>query len=203
MFQHTATRRWLPFEEFKRGFFRAFLNEQPFSQEFEKIVDGLISEGEENNSFLAEHKNCFPVILFKLFQEDYQPYIKGEKTLTFTSLLTFAENPNLPSHCLDQLTFNEKISKEDRKHLDMSLVKNPSLSKQNLNIIVNRIFNNLTTAQKVSVYKDISKLPVFNKEIEQYLKSKPEVKEIFYPSVDSLMEEVKEVRKVKGLTNER
>lgn len=118
-------------------------------------------------------------------------------------MLTFAENPNLPSHCLDQLTFNEKISKEDRKHLDMSLVKNPSLSKQNLNIIVNRIFNNLTTAQKVSVYKDISKLPVFNKEIEQYLKSKPEVKEIFYPSVDSLMEEVKEVRKVKGLTNER
>lgn len=175
------------FEEFKKAFLKAVLNQQPFSKEFETIVENLILEGKENKSLLSNNKSCSPVILFKLFQDDYQSYIKGENKLTFTSLLSFAENPNLPSHCLDQLTFNEKISQEDRKQLDIALVKNHSLSKQNLNIIINRVFNDIPVVQKTMIYNYISELPVFDKEMENKLKN-----EIFHLNVNTLKENLQE-----------
>ena len=175
------------FEEFKKAFLKAVLNQQPFSKEFETIVENLILEGKENKSLLSNNKSCSPVILFKLFQDDYQSYIKGENKLTFTSLLSFAENPNLPSHCLDQLTFNEKISQEDRKQLDIALVKNHSLSKQNLNIIINRVFNDIPVVQKTMIYNYISELPVFDKDMENKLKN-----EIFHLNVNNLKENSQE-----------
>lgn len=177
----------LYFEEFKMAFLRVVTNQQPFNQEFEKIIEKLIIENKESKNVLANNKNCSPVILFKLFQDDYQSYIKGENKLTFNSLLSFAENPNLPSHCLDQLTFNEKISQEDRKQLDIALVKNHSLSKQNLNIIINRVFNDIPVVQKTMIYNYISELPVFDKDMENKLKN-----EIFHLNVNNLKENSQE-----------
>ena len=162
---------------------------QPFSEEFCNVIKNNLPE--EDKKILSSNQQCSPTILFELFQYDYRAFNNGEKTLTFTSLLDLIKNPNLPSHCLDQITFNEKISAKDRRIIDKELIKNSSLSKNNLKIIINRIFEGLSSSEKTNIYKNISKLPVFDEEIEKQLDNLPEIKQITYPSLDTVREQIK------------
>lgn len=178
----------IDFQSFKTAFLRVVSKNQPFSEEFCNVIKNLPEEGKKT---LSSNQQCSPTILFELFQDDYRAFNNGEKTLTFTSLLDLIKNPNLPSHCLDQITFNERISENDRKIIDKELVKNYSLSKNNLKIIINRVFNGLSASEKTNIYKNISKLPVFDDEIEKQLNNLPEIKQITYPSLETVKEQIK------------
>lgn len=177
----------IDFQSFKTAFLRVVSKNQPFSEEFCNVIKNL----PEDKKMLSSNQQCSPTILFELFQDDYHSFNNGEKTLTFTSLLDLIKNPNLPSHCLDQITFNERISENDRKIIDKELVKNYSLSKNNLKIIINRVFNGLSASEKTNIYKNISKLPVFDEEIEKQLNNLPEIKQITYPSLETVKEQIK------------
>lgn len=178
----------IDFQSFKTAFLRVVSKNQPFSEEFCNVIKNLPEEGKKT---LSSNQQCSPTILFELFQDDYRAFNNGEKTLTFTSLLDLIKNPNLPSHCLDQITFNEKISAKDRRIIDKELIKNNSLSKNNLKIIINRIFEGLPPSEKTNIYKNISKLPVFDEEIEKQLNNLPEIKQITYPSLETVREQIK------------
>lgn len=178
----------IDFHSFKKAFLRVVSKNQPFSDEFCNVIKNLPEEGKKT---LSSNQQCSPTILFELFQDDYRSFNNGEKILTFTSLLDLIKNPNLPSHCLDQITFNEKISAEDRRIIDKELIKNSSLSKNNLKIIINRIFEGLPSSEKTNIYKNISKLPVFDEEIEKQLNNLPEIKQIKYPSLETVKEQIK------------
>ena len=179
----------IDFQSFKTAFLRVVSKNQPFSEEFCNVIKNNLPE--EDKKILSSNQQCSPTILFELFQDDYRAFNNGEKTLTFTSLLDLIKNPNLPSHCLDQITFNEKISAKDRRIIDKELIKNSSLSKNNLKIIINRIFEGLSSSEKTNIYKNISKLPVFDEEIEKQLDNLPEIKQITYPSLDTVREQIK------------
>ncbi len=179
----------IDFQSFKTAFLRVVSKNQPFSEEFCNVIKNNLPE--EDKKILSSNQQCSPTILFELFQDDYRAFNNGEKTLTFTSLLDLIKNPNLPSHCLDQITFYEKISAKDRRIIDKELIKNSSLSKNNLKIIINRIFEGLSSSEKTNIYKNISKLPVFDEEIEKQLDNLPEIKQITYPSLDTVREQIK------------
>lgn len=179
----------IDFQSFKTAFLRVVSKNQPFSEEFCNVIQNL-PDG-ENKKILSSNQQCSPAILFELFQDDYRSFNNGEKALTFTSLLDLIKNPNLPNHCLDQITFNERISENDRKIIDKELVKNYSLSKNNLKIIINRVFNGLSASEKTTIYKNISKLPVFDEEIQKQLDNLSEIKQITYPAVETVKEQVK------------
>jgi len=179
----------IDFQSFKTAFLRVVSKNQPFSEEFCNVIKNNLPE--EDKKMLSSNQQCSPTILFELFQDDYRSFNNGEKTLTFTSLLDLIKNPNLPSHCLDQITFNERISENDRKIIDKELVKNYSLSKNNLKIIINRVFNGLSASEKTNIYKNISKLPVFDEEIKKQLNNLPEIKQITYPSLETVKEQIK------------
>lgn len=179
----------IDFQSFKTAFLRVVSKNQPFSEEFCNVIKNNLPE--EDKKMLSSNQQCSPTILFELFQDDYRSFNNGEKTLTFTSLLDLIKNPNLPSHCLDQITFNERISENDRKIIDKELVKNYSLSKNNLKIIINRVFNGLSASEKTNIYKNIFKLPVFDEEIKKQLNNLPEIKQITYPSLETVKEQIK------------
>ena len=179
----------IDFQSFKTAFLRVVSKNQPFSEEFCNVIKNNLPE--EDKKMLSSNQQCSPTILFELFQDDYRSFNNGEKTLTFTSLLDLIKNPNLPSHCLDQITFNERISENDRKIIDKELVKNYSLSKNNLKILINRVFNGLSATEKTNIYKNIFKLPVFDEEIKKQLNNLPEIKQITYPSLETVKEQIK------------
>ena len=65
------------------------------------------------------------------------------------------------------------------------------LIKRWLKIIINRVFNGLSASEKTNIYKNISKLPVFDEEIEKQLNNLPEIKQITYPSLETVKEQIK------------